>query len=432
MKGSETTNTGPDRGERSRAGPETEPGCGSDLTRILLVEDNPGDARLMEEVFSRGDARAEFELICAPTLSKGIEIVENEGVDIVLLDLSLPDSYGLDTFARMHRVAPHLPIIIRTGNEDEEGAVRSVTAGAQDYLMKGEMDPRLILRSIRYAIERKKVQQKLARYTRELQNRNREMAEELELAREIQQSLIPGSYPTLPRQRVKGQGVLRFCHRYIPTAELAGDFFETIDISDSEAGVFICDVMGHGVCSAMVAAMLHALVEEKSRLGADPSHFLGEVNRGLISVLKERESPIFATAFYLTVNLDKREIRYASAGHPRPMRLRRAEGTVGRLPIRDGGRGPALGLFPEAEFPTQVESLDLHDLIILFTDGLWEAENEDGEPFLDKRLRESIRAKSDLPPGALFDGVLKDVRAFSRSEKFDDDVCLVGLEFKTN
>ena len=132
-----------------------------DPIKVLLVEDNPGDARLIRELLA--DSRnAQFEFEWVDRLSKGLQRAPQGGVDIILLDLRLPDSNGIDTFVKIHRKAPSIPVIPLTGMDDEELAVRVVRAGAQDYLVKGEVDTNLLTSAIRYAIERKKTQVRLA------------------------------------------------------------------------------------------------------------------------------------------------------------------------------------------------------------------------------------------------------------------------------
>ena len=127
--------------------------------KVLLVEDNPGDARLIGEMLSAGDDL--FELIHVGDLSAGLERLYAGGIDVILLDLLLPDSRGLATFSKAHVSAPQVPIIVLTGLGDEEVGVQAVREGAQDYLVKGEVDGHLLVRSVRYAIERKREEEDL-------------------------------------------------------------------------------------------------------------------------------------------------------------------------------------------------------------------------------------------------------------------------------
>ena len=124
-----------------------------DGIRVLLVEDNPGDARLFTELV-RDTGAGQWSLVQVDRLSRALDRLSREPFDVMLLDLSLPDAEGLETLIRAHRAAPKIPIVVLTGHDDEALAVRAVRAGAQDYLVKGRLDGDLLVRSIRYASER--------------------------------------------------------------------------------------------------------------------------------------------------------------------------------------------------------------------------------------------------------------------------------------
>ena len=131
--------------------------------RILLIEDNPGDARLIEEMLSDAGGRL-FHLVRVERLSAGLERLAVGDIAAVLLDLGLPDSQGFETFDRVQRQAPQVPIILLTGRDDEELAIRAVRQGGQDYLVKGQVDGRLLARTLRYGIERKRAQEALLKF----------------------------------------------------------------------------------------------------------------------------------------------------------------------------------------------------------------------------------------------------------------------------
>lgn len=126
-----------------------------EMIKALLIEDNSADAALIREMLAESDAGIGLEW--AGDLSSGLKRLEKRNLDILLLDLTLPDSYGLDTFARVREKTPDLPVMLLTGFEDEALAIIAVKAGAQDYLVKGQVDGKLLARSMRYAIERKKL-----------------------------------------------------------------------------------------------------------------------------------------------------------------------------------------------------------------------------------------------------------------------------------
>ena len=111
---------------------------------------------------------------------------------------------------------------------------------------------------------------------------------------------------------------LRFHHFFRPSLAIGGDFFQILQISDSVAGVLICDVMGHGVRAALVAAILHALVQGLRGRATEPARFLQELNRGISQILKHTRLTMFVSACYLLVDIARGELRYANAGHPTP------------------------------------------------------------------------------------------------------------------
>ena len=138
------------------------------INRVLLVEDNPGDALLLREALKDLAGAVPFELAHVGRLEDALRSVKVEIFDAVLLDLSLPDAHGVETVARMLESAPRLPIVILTGLDDDAAALEAVRAGAQDYLVKGRIDGRLLVRALSYAIERKRHEDALRAANREL------------------------------------------------------------------------------------------------------------------------------------------------------------------------------------------------------------------------------------------------------------------------
>jgi diguanylate cyclase (GGDEF)-like protein/PAS domain S-box-containing protein len=146
------------------------PGQGS-AVRVLLVEDNPGDVRLLREALR--DSGREFDVAHVGRLSEGLQILEQGAFDVVLLDLSLPDSHGLETFQRLHAAAPHLAVVVLSGTSDELVAMETVHSGAQDYLVKGQADTDILVRAMLYAIQRQRSDDAL----RESENRYRSIVD---------------------------------------------------------------------------------------------------------------------------------------------------------------------------------------------------------------------------------------------------------------
>ena len=145
-----------------------------DRIEILLVEDNHGDARLVREAIAEA-GNSQFELTRVERLSEALQHLSTNGCDVILLDLSLPDSHGFDTFAKVHAQTPQVPIMVLSGLDDETLAVKAVRQGAQDYLVKGQAEGNLLVRAIRYAIERKQADEALRQRTEELEKAYEEL-----------------------------------------------------------------------------------------------------------------------------------------------------------------------------------------------------------------------------------------------------------------
>ena len=369
-----------------------------------------------------------FQIEQVERLSAAFERLAAGGIGVVLSDLSLPDSHGLDTFVQLHARAPQVPIIVLSGLNDTTVAVQAVHQGAQDYLIKGQVDGQLLVRAMRYAIERKRMSEQLARYAEELRSKNALLEADFNMAREIQEIFLPHQYPTFPHSVSPDESALRFYHRYLPAAAVGGDFFDVFAINDSTGGIFICDVMGHGMRAALVTAIMRGLVEELMPVAADPGKFLTELNRSLHAILRRTREPFWATAFYAVADVVSAELRFANAGHPSPFRIRRAAATTDSLKSLDPRHGPALGLFDKSLYPNCTCSLEINDLVLLFTDGLFEVDNAQPEEYGQERLLAAVRQRSRLPAEQLFDELLQDVQRFSGIAEFDDDVCLVGVE----
>jgi sigma-B regulation protein RsbU (phosphoserine phosphatase) len=276
--------------------------------------------------------------------------------------------------------------------------------------------------------ERKELEDRLARTAEELRLRNTQMEADIVLAREIQEAFLPQSYPSFPANASLSESTLRFHHLYKPTIALGGDFFDVIPISDTQAGVFICDVMGHGIRAALITAILRALVEELRPVAGDPSKFLATINRSLGAILAQTRVTVFASAYYLVADVARREIRYANAGHPSPILVRGQTNTVELLTSGAAQPGPALGLFPDAEFPAASRPLATGDRVLLFTDGMYEVAGYNNEHYGEVRLLTAIHQRSRQPTADLINSLLVEVQSFAGTTEFSDDVCLVAVE----
>jgi sigma-B regulation protein RsbU (phosphoserine phosphatase) len=274
-----------------------------------------------------------------------------------------------------------------------------------------------------------RTQRSLAETAAALQRRNAEIEEELKLAREVQQALLATNMPCIPAGAEQSR--LVFGHRYIPISGLAGDFFEVFPVGEEAAGLLICDVMGHGVRSAIIVSMLRGLaerIEKDEAIAGDPAAFLSRLNEGLSRILQQSGVTMFATAFYALVDLDAGNMRYGSAGHPAG--IVRGDDGASILPLGGRGAGPALGLFEDAEYETHTIRIANVRQLLLFTDGIFEVQNKRGEEFLQNRLAEAVGNAGGEGVDAMLEEVLQRVLAFAEGQRFDDDVCLLGMELR--
>ena len=284
--------------------------------------------------------------------------------------------------------------------------------------------------------ERKRAEEQIRRATSEL-SRSREelrvksslMEENLRTAREIQLTMLPQQYPSFPPGVPAEKSAFQFVHRYEPAESVSGDFFSVTALSPTEVGIFICDVTGHGVRAALVTAMICALSEELKPLAREPGNFLRKLNFDLCSILKNTGSPMLTTGFYAVADCRTGQLRFANAGHPKPLVLRRSQNRVEPLANASGKSQPALGLFEDPPYATSETTLVPGDFLMLFTDGLYEVQGQNEELYSQERLLLDVKNLLHHPPGLLFDELLQVIRGFALNGEFDDDVCLVGMDY---
>jgi sigma-B regulation protein RsbU (phosphoserine phosphatase) len=262
--------------------------------------------------------------------------------------------------------------------------------------------------------------------TAELKARNAQIEADLQMAREVQQALMPRNYAALRHGDGTARSALSFSHCYIPASAVGGDFFHVFPLSENRAGVFICDVMGHGVRAALITAVVRAVLEELRPRVLDAGQLMGALNMRLRAILARVDEPFLATAFYAVADPIRDELRFANAGHPPPIRLR--PGAIGFLAEGEGRLGPALGLFDEASYPTGHCPFEAGDRVVLYTDGAFEVDSPTGEEFGRNALLAEFGKHADLPTTDLFAAVLENVKRFAERNEFDDDVCLVVCE----
>ena len=368
--------------------------------RILLVEDDPDDVWVMRNLL--GDRWDEpFDLVQVELLSAAVERCEEDRFDVILLDLSLPDSHGLETFFAMHAQAGDVPIVVLSGHNDETSAVKAVQAGAEDYLVKGQVNDRMLVRSIRYAIERSR--------RHRAEETMRDTSEEFRAAQEIQQRLYPGESPTLPGFDIAGA--------LFPAKATAGDYFDYIPMLEGCLGIVLGDVSSHGMGPALLMSETRACLRTLAQMHSDVSEILTRANRLLAADASDFHYVTLAMA-----RLDPRDrsMVYASAGQRGYLLGAGIEATV-----LDSTSLP-LGVHADTVVPAaSTITLKSGDLLTFFTDGLSEAESPGRVRFGVARALQIIRSEREKPAAEIIQTLREQVLGFCRSEPPQDDITIV-------
>ncbi len=410
--------------------------------RILSLEDSDIDAELVLRELRKGGI--DFISRRVQTASDFAREMHDFQPELILADYRLPNFDGAQALVMARECCPDVPLIIISGAVGEETAVELLKNGATDFVLKDRLIGRLVpavVRALREVGERKARQQaeanlrtlnkqlelRVADRTRELSEKNTRMEEDLEMARELQMAFLPQHFPTIPRGTPEAASAVKFCSIYRPSNSVSGDFYNVVRISDTAVGVFICDVMGHGVRAALVTSMMRALEEKLGETMVDPGALLTEMNHALRGILRQSGTTLFATVCYIIFDAATSRITMANAGHPSPLLVRSSLREVVSL-TAPRTAGPAIGLFENVQYHTHECQVAADDLILLFTDGLFEVENARAEAFSEERLRESVRRCAGQPFAQLVHDIYDEVEHFAEGQSFSDDVCLVGMK----
>jgi phosphoserine phosphatase RsbU/P len=227
---------------------------------------------------------------------------------------------------------------------------------------------------------------------------------ELAIARDIQASILPQAMP-----RLDG---LRIAAVYRPMTSVAGDFYDFIDAGANRVGVLVADVSGHGVPAALIASMVKVALAAQQTCAERPAEVLAGINR----VLYGRLGGQYVTAAYAFVDVSAGIVRYAAAGHPPMLRVRQATRQADTIEEN----GLLLGFIEDAAYQTREEQLAVGDRLLLYTDGLFEAENEAGDDYGLDRVRASLAAAAALPPAGAVDAIVKAMNDWSNRPALDD------------
>lgn len=281
--------------------------------------------------------------------------------------------------------------------------------------------------------EQKEAEEEARQANEKLQKQNQQLETELQVARQLQETLMASGFDDEPRYSVScDEWSFEASYLYSPSHHLAGDFFYIIPISKDKVGILVCDVMGHGVKASLVTMLIRGLLLEIPTALSSPARVLRHLNDKIIPLADDANFPRFVTAVYTVFNLSKGEIMIANAGHPEPLWYVRDEqgNHFEGCPVRE--MGPALGMFPDEKFRATKHKLDQMTELLFFTDGLIEQKQCDGQEWGVDNLVQTVERVKDEPLSAQLKLVTEALHTACESDHLDDDVCLVAIRVQPN
>jgi serine phosphatase RsbU (regulator of sigma subunit) len=375
----------------------------SNQTTILVISDDEAEvSRLRGLLDYRWDGS--FRLFQVEDVDTALRLAKEKRADVILLDLALEHTGGLASFLKVYGRLPETPIVVLSGTDDESLAMKAVQAGAQDYLVKTSLSEQLLVRSLRYAIERARREQ--------AEESLRMTSAKFRVARDIQRRLFPARSPQIEAIDVAGTS--------IPADETGGDFFDYIPLADGSLAVAIADVSGHGLGAALLMAQTRAYLRALAMNHDDVGQIVSLANRVLIEDTQGRH---FVTLLLGRLDPATKSLTYAGAGHS------------GYLVDPDcGGRllestGLPLGVEDELVVPCAGPiSLAPGHVVLFCTDGIPEAQAPDGEMFGMSRALEVVRANAQRSAGEIIAILCDAVQRHTAGKPQGDDITVVAIK----
>jgi len=356
-------------------------GGSASTIRVLLVEDSPGDARLVMLALRESNAPS-FRVTHAATLGEALAHLAADHFDVVLLDLSLPDSQGISTLSRAQAAAPRTAIVVMTGLDDPAFAAYALEVGAQDYLVKSDEPGPTVARSIRYAITRMNAQMERQELIGQLNEEKRILTEEVAAARVMQ-------YDLLPKGDALGRSLadlgLSLESYFEPCSGIGGDLWGCMDLGEGRISVFSFDFSGHGISAALNVFRLHALIREHKEMAGDPVGLLEFLARTLSGLLGRGQ---FATMFAGVVDCRRNLLSWAGAGAPRPILL------TGQGMEWLDTRGTPLGVSAEPVYASHCVDFPPGTGLFLYSDAMTEASDPAGQMLGEDGLAQMVEGAS--------------------------------------
>lgn len=382
-----------------------EPGHIFSGARILIVDDEPINLQILINQLTKENYSVRF-------LSSGEEslsvIDAGEEFDLVLLDVMMPVISGFDVCSRIREKysAHELPVVLLTAKNTKEDIIAGISLGANDYITK-PFDREELLARVRNYISLKKAAEEQKKFIA--------VKQELEIARNIQLSILPGTLPQLEGLSIRA--------KYEPMMEVGGDFYDFLQIDDNRIGILIADVTGHGVAAALISSMVKIAFYMSHDRMDDPAALLSKINASLFEHIYGR----FITAFYIFIDLKEMKAVFSNAAHWPIYIQNRYTGDLSELTIR----GRLIGISREENYRNQSVNLAKGDRIVLYTDGLIEERDSKGVLLGEERFMDLIKESSSKQPSRLIDEVFITLYNWSgrfNSEGLEDDATMIVVD----
>ncbi|HYR28678.1 MAG TPA: fused response regulator/phosphatase [Thermoanaerobaculia bacterium] len=370
--------------------------------RIVVIDDNANDLQVTRRFLERRG----YDAVPALSGEEGLKLARQVLPDAFVIDYRMPVMDGFEV-TRQVKADPELhtiPVLMLTGSDASQTVVEGLGAGADDFVTKGS-DTEVLVARLRALLRVKAYQDQLRRM-------NQAMTRDLQIARRVQEALVPQRTFVSPRLEIRSA--------YIPSATLSGDFYDYF-LQDGKSYLFVADVSGHGLPAAILVSLLKSYIHTETTPDGSLAEFMARLNDFLFSVSLPTQ---FATAALFRLNED-REIVYANAAHPPFLLYRRATGETTLLEQPSN----LLGAMPNMAFEEHSLSIAPGDTLFVYTDGLTDRVNENGDFYSIERVARLIENSRDADLGVVFDAIFADVHDFTTSEEFKDDIAFVVTRF---
>lgn len=371
---------------------------------ILIVDDTPANLRLLAQML----AEQGYHVRPVPDGSLALAAVQAEPPDLILLDIRMPGMDGYEVCKRL-KADPRtseIPIIFISALEAIQDKVKAFTVGGEDYITKPFQ--------VEEVLARVETHLALRKLQKQLEDANRKMAQELALAGEVQTSFLPQELPHVPGWQLAA--TLK------PARETSGDFYDLIHLPNGCLGIVIADVCDKGAGAALIMALCCTLIRTyAAQFPAQPEIVLSAVNR---RILDDTNCDSFITVFFGILNLESGKFVYCNAGHCWPYLVsHQSSENIRRLSIT----GVPLGIEREETWEQSVVQLAPGDVLVLYTDGITEAQNTRRALFGEDRLLEAVTENLGHLAQEIQDTVLAEVQRFSGDTPQSDDIALLVL-----